>query len=66
MATYVLLFVARPILDTEFGLYIAINMLRPHELSILGIVVLAGFLIGTVPAFRAYRYSLADGMTVRI
>jgi putative ABC transport system permease protein len=66
VATYVILFLARPILDTEFGLYIAINMLRPHELGILGIIVLAGFLIGMVPAFRAYRYSLADGMTVRI
>jgi putative ABC transport system permease protein len=66
VATYALLFLARPILDTEFGLHVTINMLRPHELSILGLIVLAGFLIGMVPAFRAYRFSLADGMTVRI
>ena len=66
ISLYVMLLVARPILDAKFGLYIAINILQPHELSILGIIVAAGFLIGMVPAFRAYRYSLADGMTVRI
>jgi len=26
----------------------------------------AGVLIGFIPAYRIYRYSLADGMTIRI
>jgi hypothetical protein len=31
----------------------------------MGIVALAGLLIGLVPAWRVYRLSLADGMTIR-
>ena len=30
------------------------------------LVGLAGVLIGLIPAYRCYRYSLADGMTIRI
>jgi putative ABC transport system permease protein len=29
-------------------------------------VIVAGAIVSTVPAFRAYRMSLADGMMVRI
>ena len=31
----------------------------------LASIVAAGFLAGLLPAMRAYRLSLADGMTVR-
>jgi putative ABC transport system permease protein len=37
-----------------------------QELVLMGIVCLAGVLIGLVPGYRIYRYSLADGMTVRV
>jgi hypothetical protein len=30
------------------------------------VIVGAGFAIGAVPAYRAYRQSLADGMTIRL
>jgi putative ABC transport system permease protein len=33
---------------------------------LLGAVVLAGFLVGSLPAYRAYRLSLADGLSIRI
>jgi putative ABC transport system permease protein len=32
----------------------------------LGGVIIAGLLAGLIPALRAYRMSLADGMMVRI
>jgi putative ABC transport system permease protein len=32
---------------------------------VLGVIV-AGLLIGLVPALRAYRNSLADGLTMRL
>jgi len=32
----------------------------------MGAVVGAGFAAGSVPAFRAYRLSLADGLSMRI
>jgi putative ABC transport system permease protein len=28
--------------------------------------VAAGFLVGSIPSYRAYRLSLADGLSVRV
>ena len=54
----------QPYIDRAYGLYIALEPLKRSEwISLLGIV-LAGILAGLLPAFRAYRLSLADGMTV--
>ena len=33
---------------------------------VLGLVWLAGMVIGLLPAARAYRYSLSDGMSIRV
>jgi putative ABC transport system permease protein len=63
---YVLLIVGRPVISSGFGLFIAIGGLSKYELLLIGMVCLAGFLIGLIPAYRIYRYSLADGMSIRI
>lgn len=63
---YALLVLARPLLESQFGLFIPIDRPSTHELTLLGVVLSAGLLIGMVPSYRAYRYSLADGMTIRI
>jgi len=63
---YVLLLVGRPVILAEFGLFIAIGGLSTYELILIAVVCLAGFLVGLIPAYRIYRYSLADGMTIRI
>lgn len=63
---YALLFFGQPIILSRFGLYIAIGGISAYELILMGIVCLAGFLIGMIPGYRIYRYSLADGLTVRI
>lgn len=62
---YVVLAAVRPIVDLHYGLYLEIAPPSLRELAILGTVILAGALAGIVPAIRAYRRSLADGMTVR-
>ena len=56
----------QPYIDRAYGLYIAIEPLKPNDWFNLGGIVLAGILAGLLPALRAYRLSLADGMTVRI
>ena len=61
-----LLFIAQPILENEYGLHITISMLNQYDLTLLGIIVVSGFVVGLVPAVRAYRNSLADGMSIRI
>ncbi len=63
---YGLLFVGQPLIVSAFGLYIAIGGFSSYEAILMGFVCLAGLLIGMIPGYRIYRYSLADGMTVRI
>ena len=63
---YGLLFVSQPLIITRFGLFIAIGGLSTYEVILMGIVCLAGCLIGTIPGYQIYRYSLADGMTIRL
>ena len=56
---------ARPWAQTEYGIQLVIGF-RPFDLYILvGIVVLA-IVTSLIPAWRAYRNSLADGLTVRL
>ena len=56
----------RPIAASAFGLYLPIEPLRSLDFIILASVLLAGCLVGAVPALRAYRLSLADGLEPRI
>lgn len=63
---FCILLVLQPLIQQQFGLYIAVTALTSHELSLLGLVQIAGILVGIIPAVRAYQHSLADGMTIRI
>ena len=63
---YGLLFSCRSLILSKFGFFIAIRGLSTYELILTGVVCLAGFLIGIIPGYQIYRYSLADGMTIRI
>jgi putative ABC transport system permease protein len=63
---YILLVVSQPLILSKFGLFIAIGGLSHYELILMGIVCLAGLLIGMIPGYQIYRYSLADGMTIRM
>jgi putative ABC transport system permease protein len=62
---YGALFVLQPFIDRTYGLHIAIDPPTRDQLAILAGIVAAGFVAGLLPALRAYRLLLADGMTVR-
>ncbi len=62
---YVALVVASPILDRSYGLRLAVEWPRWNEIRMLGGIVGLGFLAGLLPALKAYRLSLADGMTIK-
>ncbi|MDX2155373.1 MAG: ABC transporter permease [Hyphomicrobiaceae bacterium] len=64
--TYGGLLVARPLIDRLYGLHLAIDPPTWNEIATLCAIVLAGIVTGLAPAIRAYRLSLADGMTVRM
>jgi putative ABC transport system permease protein len=62
---YAALAIMQPYVDRAYGLQLAIDPPTQREWLTLGAIVVAGFLAGLLPALRAYRLSLADGMTVR-
>ncbi|MEO1132657.1 MAG: ABC transporter permease [Cyanobacteria bacterium J06639_1] len=60
------LFVARPIIADRLGLYLEIGGISRYEWVLIGAICVAGVGIGFIPGYRSYRYSLADGMTIRV
>ena len=62
---YAGLVIAQPLLDSAYGLWLPIGAPTPRELTVLLAVVAAAAIVSLLPAYRAYRMSLADGMIVR-
>lgn len=56
---------AQPVIDARFGLWLEVTPPRARELWLLVGTVCAAALASLGPAARAYRLSLADGMTVK-
>lgn len=52
-------------IEQRFGLHLAIRPLQAPEYRYLALILGAGILVGFVPAFKAYRTSLADGLSPR-
>ncbi len=63
---YIGLLAGQPWLESRLGLLIGVGWPSAHELELMMLVGVAGVLIGLIPAYRIYRYSLADGMSIRI
>jgi putative ABC transport system permease protein len=57
---------ATPWLLSHYGLQLSLGLPSAYEWQLLGLVWLAGMVIGLLPAARAYRYSLSDGMSIRV
>lgn len=63
---YAGLFIAQPLVDSAFGIWLPIEAPTMREFWVLSGVVAASAIVSLVPALRAYLMSLADGMMVRI
>jgi putative ABC transport system permease protein len=63
---YAGLIMFRPYIDRAYGIHLNIDPPNSHELLLLSAIILAGSAAGLLPAIRAYRLSLADGMTVKV
>jgi putative ABC transport system permease protein len=63
---YGLLLVFQPVVENHFGLYIPIRALSSVEYGYAVATLLAGCAIGFVPALKAYRNTLADGLSMRL
>lgn len=62
---YIGLIIAQPILDSAFGLWLPIEAPTLREVWVILGVICAGAIVSLVPAVRAYRMSVADGMMVK-
>ena len=51
-----------PVLAENYGIGLYLSPLESGEWALLGGIVAAGFLASLIPALRAYRMSLADGL----
>jgi len=65
LLTYAVLAGTQSMIESAFGMLIPIRPLSGLEYGFLAIILLAGFLIGLVPAIKAYQNSLADGLAIR-
>jgi putative ABC transport system permease protein len=52
-------------IEQRFGIHLALRALGETEYGYLAMVMIAGMLIGFVPAWKAYRTSLVDGLSPR-
>ena len=55
-----------PLIQSHYGLAIEPTLLVPDELPLLGSVIGIGLLACLIPGYRAYKLSLADGLTPRL
>lgn len=62
---YACLIVVQPAIDSAYGLWLPIGAPNAQELYTLGGVVIVAAIVSLLPALRAYRLSLADGMMVK-
>ena len=62
---YSSIWVAQPLIEKNYGLFIPITAPNVRELGMVSVLLAASFLVGLVPAYFAYKNSLADGMSVR-
>nr|WP_294977168.1 ABC transporter permease [uncultured Pseudomonas sp.] len=52
--------------QASYGIFLPLTPPSTYEGALLGGILLAALLIGCVPAWRAYRQSLADGLSIRL
>jgi putative ABC transport system permease protein len=57
---------AAPVLEAHLGISFAVGMLSAEAWQLLLLVMTTGFLVSLIPGYRAYRLSLADGLTPRL
>jgi putative ABC transport system permease protein len=63
---YGLMVLMQPWLESMYGMYVSITWPSVTELMLLAMIAVCGFIVGLIPGIRIYRYSLADGMTIKV
>ncbi|MBM4297369.1 MAG: ABC transporter permease, partial [Deltaproteobacteria bacterium] len=53
-------------IEQQYGLHIPLKPFASTEYSYLAAVIAAGLLVGLIPAWKAYRNALSDGLSIRV
>jgi len=64
--SYLLFFAAQPWLEATYGIFLRIGAPTNQDVALSGGIVLAALVLGALPALRAYRNTLSDGLQIRI
>jgi putative ABC transport system permease protein len=64
VSLYTGLALLQPVIESAVGLYLPIDWPTTNELGYLAVLLVVGILCGVVPALKAYRQALVDGLTV--
>lgn len=63
---YGAMLVAGPIIEAQSGIFLGALAPGFYDVAVISVIVVASVVLGCIPAFRAYRNSLADGLTIRV
>jgi putative ABC transport system permease protein len=63
---YIGIAAAQGYVQSNYGLFLPLSLPSEYEWTLLGGILAAALLMGVVPAWRAYRQSLADGLSIRL
>ena len=66
LLVYGFILAAKIPIENAFGITLTIQSLSPFQLLYLCGVVLAGFILGLIPAWRAYKNALSDGLSPKV
>ena len=55
----------KPLLITQYGLFISANFINTYMLMIVGVIIFVAAILGLIPSIVAYRCSLKDGLNIR-
>lgn len=61
-----LIAVLKPWIESEFGLYLVGSAITSREMMFLALTLIGGTLIGLIPALRAQKQALKDGLSSRV
>ncbi len=57
---------AQSFVQANYGIFLPLALPSAYEWTLLGGILAAALLMGAIPAWRAYRQSLADGLSIRV
>jgi putative ABC transport system permease protein len=66
VSSWLMMAVLGPWVEREFGLYLVGPLFTQKELLYVAVTLVGGTLIGLIPALRAQRLALKDGLSIKI